>query len=264
MQWRKILGIGIATVATFYLIWTFVSSGLRSLFLAWGFSEALTELLLGILFATAQLETVLKIMLLQLAIRPAKFVETSLSQLPHSDQQAIQRQSRELQQRGFIKLLDYTVPGTGGMARLFGHPDWGSFVELGYAPGLPLFANSICFLEPHWSLELSNAQPNLLVDMVWFAFLRQPRALCKRQSGVSPAMLINPLLLWRQQVRQQLGLAAQRQGDLATYITAEREKRQRQRQALLNKSMSYALLQALWYPFSKMRQHFVWLGDSIR
>lgn len=78
-------------------------------------------------------EVVIKILFLNI-IRPLKFTPIEINSdtdIANTDVVQLNYYDFELKRLGFIKLTDYTAPSIPGVARLFAHPKYHCFAEVG-------------------------------------------------------------------------------------------------------------------------------------
>jgi hypothetical protein len=202
-------------------------------------------------------EIVLRLLILS-TIKPIKFIATEPEQFQHLDREKLDRHTAELEQLGFIQLIDYTIPGTTAMARLFGHPEQSCFAEVGHVKTLPMFCSISSPLEQDWGLVVTDATSRPMLRAISYAFLRQPRKIGKILDQASPSRMFQTLLEWRSTVTSDLSIAPVPHIQAEVYFENEQKKRIKQRNTLAFKSFTWCLLELFW---ANLNPQTEWLGD---
>lgn len=226
-----------------------------------GLPMPIIQLILRVLPLILTLEIFVKGILLQFAVRPLKFVSTQPESWRNVSQEKLARYTSELEQLGFVKLIDFTGSGMQGMARLFAHPQKFYFAEVGQVSNVPMFCSIFCYLDEQWCLGVTNNSPSPMTSAVWYAFLRQPRSLVKPFENASPNLLLQLLPGFQEQVAKDLNLKQIQDIQIETHFEKERINRIKQRRSLLRKSMTWALLEMLWFSVNPKSE---WLGDYAK
>lgn len=156
------------------------------------------------------------------------------------------RYTSELEQLGFIHLIDYTSPSIQDMARLFAHPQKYYFAEVGQLSSLPMFCSISCRLEQHWLLAVTKNSATKL-DPIWYAFLRQPRALVKRIENAPASVLLESLAEWQQQISIDLKVKIISDITVEAYFESQRQQRMQKRKLLIRKSITWGLIETLYF-----------------
>lgn len=160
---------------------------------------------------------------------------------------------------GFIQLTDYSVQSGKATVRLFAHPEHCCFAEVGQQEGWP----STCFsvsslLENDWAMGMTNASVSPFLEAISFAFFRQPRVLVKGRDNAPLAELFQSFRDWRITVCGDLGISPREEMSAEIYFAFERNKRLKQRQRLLSRSMIWTLLEMTWFMIHPKSE---WLGE---
>lgn len=205
-------------------------------------------------------EVVVKALIYQLALPPIKFVPTQAESLPYFNQEELLRRTTELNQLGFIKLSDYTIPPNQVGTRLFAHPQKFCFAEISQGVNLPMFCVFHCPLEENWVLAVTNFSA-LKVSAISRAFLRLPRTLNKRIEGASFNELLQALSSWREQACRDLDVAMLQDVSVEAYFRQEQRRRMEQRHLILRKSIIWGVLEIVWFSLKPQSIKSEWLGD---
>ena len=204
------------------------------------------------------LEIVLKFLFWQ-ALPPLKFVSTSPEQHePFLNREILEHYTIELEELGFVQLMDYTSPSMQGMARLFAHPKELCFVEIGQVKTVPMFCSISSDLQNNWTLAVTNLPFQTLSSAIRYAFFRQPKTLVQHFDNASASFLLASLISWRQEVSEELGINPIADMTAETYLEKERSKRIQTRHFLLSQSITLGLLRMGWFSLNPTAE---WLGD---
>ncbi len=203
------------------------------------------------------LEVVLKFILWQ-TLPPLKFIPTQAESWENINQEELTRYTSELENLGFFQLTDYTFPSSQNVARLFAHPQAFCFAEIGIPRNQPVFCSISCHLENNWVLAVTDISSQTIVWAVWYAFFRQPHCLVKQFEDNSINVLFQAILDWRKQVSRDLDLKVMQDVTVETYFERENRNRKEQRHSLLFKSITWALLEVLWFSRNPQSE---WLGN---
>lgn len=229
-----------------------------------GFSALIIQLILLalplVLLVVLLLEGVIKLLLLSV-VTPLKIISTQPELWQHLDREQLARYTTELEQLGFIRLTDFTVPPFLGMARLFVHPQRFCFAEVIHSKELSMVCSIVCHLEKDWSLATTNIPVSDNGSAVSYAFLRQPRMLFKQVENAPSDLLFQSLLDWRERASRDLGVEPIRDISAEMYFEKERNKRRKQRRYLLGKSIIWGLLEMKWFSSHPQSE---WLGDYAK
>ncbi|MDJ0703880.1 MAG: hypothetical protein QNJ46_11425 [Leptolyngbyaceae cyanobacterium MO_188.B28] len=248
---------------TTYVAWNFlghrVSSLIHLTLTSIGFPAPLIQLILFALPLILLLEVVVKLLLFQMGITPVKFVSTQPESWPNLDKDELIRYTFELEQLGFAQLTDFTgISSSQGMSRLFSHPQKFCLAEVGQVDNFPMFCSIFCYLEEDWFLAVTNMFPKPSLSAISYAFLRRPRNLHKQFENASVNSLLQSLLVWREEVMNDLDLRLIQDVKAETYFEKQRNDRIAQRRSLLRKSITLTLLEVLWFYLNPRSE---WLGD---
>jgi hypothetical protein len=220
-----------------------------------GIPSPIIQLILLILPLLFLLEVVIKILFVQLAVPPLKFISTQPDLWPHLDRDELDRYTFELEKLGFVRLTDYTAPSIQGMARLFGHPQSFCFAEVGHVKSLPIFCTISCQMENNWSLAAVN---NPSLSPISYAFFRQPRKLIKRFDNIQVNLLFKSILEWRDRVAKDLSIEIIQDVSSEAYFEKERINRIDRRNNLIRKSVILSLIEMFLFSLNPQPE---WLGD---
>jgi hypothetical protein len=220
-----------------------------------GIPTPIVQLILLILPLVLLLEIVTKILFIQLAVGPAKFISTEPELWPHLDRDELERYTFELEKLGFVRLTDYTAPSIQGMARLFGHPQEFCFAEVGHVKSVPIFCTISSQMENNWSLAVVN---NASLSPISYAFFRQPRKLIKRFDNIQVNLLFKSLLEWRDRATEDLSIEVIKDIRSEAYFEKERTNRIDCRNNLIRKSVILSLIEMFLFSLNPQSE---WLGD---
>ncbi|MBE9041403.1 hypothetical protein IQ235_11480 [Oscillatoriales cyanobacterium LEGE 11467] len=251
-----------AVMITAFIAWNSfgysISSWIYSILTKIDVPASIALRILSILPLIILLEVFAKFLFLETAMPPLKFVATRAESWSFLNRDELNRYTSELEQLGFIQLTDYTSPSIQGMARLFAHPQKFCFAEVGQTSNSPMLCSISCSLEMRWSLAVTNISSSSYVSAISYAFLRQPRNLVKQMGNASVNLLLQSLIDGRDRASNDLGLELIRDIKTETYFEKERSKRMEQRRSMLRKSITWGVLEMLWF---SLRPKSEWLGD---
>jgi hypothetical protein len=220
-----------------------------------GFPSPIVQLILLVLPLIFLFEIVIKILFVQQAAIPLKFIPTQPEVWTHLDRDELDRYTFELEKLGFVQLTDYTAPSIQGMARLFGHPQEFCFAEVGHVKSLPIFCTISCQLENNWSLAVVN---NPSLSPISYAFFRQPRKLIKRFDNIQVNLLFKSILEWRDRVEGHLSIEVIKDIRSEAYFEKEHRNRIDRRNNLIRKSVILSLIEMFLFSLNPQSE---WLGD---
>jgi hypothetical protein len=188
-------------------------------------------------------------------------------QFPQLDRARLDAFSAELERLGFERLLDTapvadTPAPTPSFCRIYAHRRHGCFAVLMQSfPALGAPIDLRCMLNAQlddgWSLGASNGRP-----IAASHFVRRPRALGFTRPGEPVDALLARFLRFRDQVSADLGIRAQADTSLETYVRltiaslAEIREVMQKRSLTLGLGRYYARLAGVGE-----RSQLVWLGD---
>jgi hypothetical protein len=243
-----------------HVVWSIISKPISDwiyfVLTSIGVPTPLVQIILVTLPLILLLEIVAKILFLELAVPPQKFVFTQAELWPHVNQNELNRYTLELEQLGFIQLTDYTLSSSNkALARLFSHPDKFCFVEVFQIGNLPIVCSISCLLEKNWSLAVVNSS---VLSAISYAFFRQPHKLVRKIENVPVNMLLQSLLEWREQICSDLNLELIKDVKSETYFEKQHSNRIDRKRTLLRKSVIWSLLEMLWFSLNPKSD---WLGD---
>jgi hypothetical protein len=224
-----------------------------------GVPSAIIQLILLAFPLVLLLEVVVKLLLLR-AFPPLKLIAIQAESWQPYNQTELARYTAELEQIGFVQLTDYTIPASEhkAIARLFAHPQRFCFAEVAQVGTLPMFCTISCNLEKHWSLAVTNIAA---LSAISFAFFRQPRCLVKRFEQAAPTLLLQSMAHWQESISYELDAELVQDMRAETYFKQQRSRRTNQRRAFLRKSVTWALLEMLWFSINPKSD---WLGDYAK
>jgi hypothetical protein len=194
-------------------------------------------------------------------LKPLKFTSTQVKSWHGLDCTEVNHYTSELEQLGFIHLTDYSYTSIQGMARLFAHPQKYYFAEIGQISGLPTFCSTSCRLEQHWSLTVANNPASNKLNPVWYAFMRQPRALVKHIKNAPASTLLEALTEWQQQISIDLRTKIISDVTVEAYFKSERQKEMQQTASLVRKSVIWGLIEIILCSLNSKSE---WLGDYAK
>lgn len=198
--------------------------------------------------------------LLVRSLSPLKFTPAEIARWPEPIQSDFIRCTQQLEKLGFIHLSDHTIPSSGEskpISRLFAHRTEKCFAEVSQTRNAPTFCSFISHLENGWSLGTTNMKASVSLSATWYAFLRLPNRLGKSIENEHIDSLFRRFIVWRNQIAEGTGLDIRSSLQASDYFKMEQAVRLQQKQALLKKSILWALLEMtlyLWKPKSE------WLG----
>jgi hypothetical protein len=223
---------------------------------------AIVQIVLFFLPLVLLVEILTKVLLLR-SVSPMKFTPTQAEEWQHLNLEELALYTSELEQLGFVQLMDYTVMPSSHplVARLFAHPEKYYFAEVGKVGDLPMSCSIACRLENQWSLGVVDRTFTPMLSAISYAFLRQPRSLVKTFDRVSVTSLLQSLLNWQAEVSSSLDSAVIRDIQAETYFESVQLKRTAQRRTMLCKSVTWSLLEMFWVLLHPRSE---WLGDYRR
>lgn len=201
------------------------------------------------------LEIVVKLLFILFAFRPLKFIPTQTNLWHQLDQDALTGYTSELEQLGFNQLIDYTIPGMNGMARLFAHPKEFCFAEVFQVNALPMCCSISSNLSNNWQLGVTNLSTNSPIS---FAFLTQPQRLVKIINNTSANLLFRSMLDWREEVSSNLGVEVIQDISTDIYFEQQRRNRKETKRLMYRRSITWGVMKMFWFSFNPK---FEWLGD---
>jgi hypothetical protein len=195
------------------------------------------------------------------SLKPFKFIAAGPEQFKHLDREQLDRQTAELEQLGFVQLMDYTSPvpigGTAPAVRLFAHPEQCCFATVGATTQYPTCCIS-SFLEQDWELSVIRVSPRMVGSSL-YGFHYQPRQLFKILDQASPGTMFQTLLDWRSAVTSNLGIAPVPNHQAEGYFANEQKKRMKHLNTLVfRKSITWCVLKMFWAMLIPQTE---WLGD---
>jgi hypothetical protein len=194
-------------------------------------------------------------------MKPLKFITAGPEQFKHLDQEHLDRQTTELEQLGFVQLMDYTnsapIGSTALATRLFAHPEQSCFATVGGTKQYPTCSIS-SFLEQDWELSVIRASPRM-VGSGLHGFHCLPRKLFKILDQASPSTMFQTLLEWRSTVTSDLGIAPVRDIQADAFFGNIQKTWSKQLKTLVfKKSITWCNLKMFWAMLIPQTE---WLGD---
>jgi hypothetical protein len=226
----------------FYVVWFAIKPSLQAALLtvtaeAGLLGEFLGKLLFLILEIILFVEVIFKVSLLG-AIQPFKAIPTSVEDWPDIDPQELQTQTKVLEQLGFTRAIDYTVPRFRGLIRLLFHPEQQCYAELFQVGKQPMTLALGSQLEQNHLIAASNQpQDRPLLTGYWYAFFRVPLHFFKRFAEMSSSALVPEFLALRQELTTRLNLQILPVTTIEDHFQMIQKIRKLQRQSLLKKSI---------------------------
>jgi hypothetical protein len=247
-----------ATIAVF-TVWTLYSPVLfiliNLILTGIGLPFPIVHLILMILPQILLLEIVIKLLFILLVFPPLRFIPTQADLWPQIDRYALTGYTSELEQLGFTQVIDYALPGTNGMARLFAHPQNFCFAEVFQVNNLPMRCSISSRLSNNWQLGVVNLSTHSAISV---AFLQQPRKLVRLIDNASGNLLLRSILDWREEVSSELGVELIRDISGDTYFEQQRRNRTETKRLMYGKSITWGLMKMLWFSLNPKSE---WLGD---
>jgi hypothetical protein len=225
-----------------------------------GVPRSLTSLCLGLLQQILALEIGTRWVLWLFSMKPFKLIALRPEQFKQLGRENLDRDTAELEQLGFVQLMDFTGPaaiGTGFEMRLFAHPEQCCFATVSGTKQSPTCCMS-SLLEQDWELSVIRTSPRWMGSSL-YGFHSQPRWLFKIGDQASPSTMFQTLLDWRSAVTSNLGIAPVPNRQAEEYFENEQKKRIKHLNTLVfKKSITWCILRLFWAMLIPQTE---WLGD---
>ena len=196
------------------------------------------------------------------------FPPAMTSQFPQLDTSELERYTREFENLGFVRLLDFSlVPNTAkpipSFCRLFSHTRNHCFAEVSQifpprkAP-LPLRCSIQSCPQDGWTLSFSDRKPQAASAM-----LRRKKAISMSAPGTPTHELLQNFLQMRSQICHDLGISVVAEDTLEAYFAKVQRSATEMREAVTGRSLASTLPQFYYRKFAllKTKPEYVWLGD---
>ena len=216
-------------------------------------------LLFSLLCAIAFFEVFVKWLIVK-ELSPLKFTPAEDSLWPESARSELNRCTQQLEQLGFVKVSDHTIPSNEDpkpISRLFMHSKERCFAEVSLPTNKSMFCSISSHLENGWSLGITNMSADVSLGATWYAFLRLPNRLGKSVEGEPIDTLFQKFIAWRTQISKGLGVGIIPDIEASYYFENEQAVRRRQKRSLLKKSILWSLFEMKRYSRNPKTE---WLG----
>ncbi len=194
------------------------------------------------------------------SLKPFKLIALGPEQFKHLGRETLDRHTAELEQLGFVQLIDYTslLPiGTVPAIRLFGHPEQFCFATVSDTKKQPMCCVS-SRLEQDWELSVIRTSPRMVGSSL-YGFHSQPRKLFKILDQASPSTMLQTLLEWRSAVTSNLSTEVMANIQVEGYFENEQKKRIKHLKTIVfRKSITWCILKMFW---AMLKPQTEWLGD---
>jgi hypothetical protein len=220
--------------------------------ISFGLNGFLSFFIISILQNVVLLEFFGKLLIFH-AFKPPRFEATKVENWPHINLDALTYYTNELQKLGFTILGDYTAPNIKGMMRLFSHPEFGCFAQVGQLKGHQIFCTISSELEAAWGMSVTNLK--ISAD---YTFERSPRRIHRYIPNATPAVLLEMLLDWRSQVTKDLSIQPLKDSSVELFFAQSRKRFVKIRRRILFRSVIWGLLEDFLF---KLKPYTEWLGD---
>ena len=236
------------------IIAIFLLNNIKLIFIAFGLPIFWTNILGLILL----LEVVAKCLLFK-AVPPFVVQKTNLDAHRHLnlDLDRFHAYCGNLEAIGFKKITDYTSPAIQGMARLFYFPQDNCYAEVGMLAGNPVFCSIVSGLERGWFVAATNNNPSTSIKAISCVFLGLPHTIYKIFDE-EPKQLLESFLAWQSEIKHGLKVETIAIADPEMYFTWEANKRTKQRQRLMSKSIIVSLVKMFLFSLQPKSE---WLGE---
>lgn len=203
-------------------------------------------------------EVLLKLLLFQ-AVPPYTSNKTTLENCSHFnvDIDKFKNYCSDLETVGFEKLIDYGVPNSKGMARLFYYPEYNCYAEVAMVEGTSVFCSIVSGFEENWFFAATNHNSSVNLRAISYVFLSLPRTMCKIFNE-EPKALFESFLHWQSEVQNKLSVETIAIAGEEMYFAWERNKREMQRQRLMRKSIIISLIKMFLFSLNPKSE---WMGD---
>jgi hypothetical protein len=220
--------------------------------MSFGINGFLSFFMISILHVVLLLEIFCRFLILQ-AVKPHRFEAIKVENWPHVNLDALTYYTNELQKLGFTILGDYATPSVKGIMRLFAHPEFVCFAQVGQLTGHQIFCTISSELEAGWEISATNLKSN--GD---HAYLRLPRKIHRYIPNATPAVLLKTLLEWRSQVTKDLSIKPLQDISGELFFAQSRERFIKIRHRLLWRSIVWGQVEAFLY---RLKPQTEWLGE---
>jgi hypothetical protein len=195
------------------------------------------------------------------------FPSASIAQFPRLNVPELERYTRELENLGFTRLLDFSlVPDAPNpipnFCRLLANKRHHCFGEIhqffprGKSP-LAVRCAMHCSLDDGWSLTFTDRKPGAVESLV-----RRQKALSVSMPQASLADLLNSFLQMRSQVCGDIGISPQTDDSFEAYAAKLQRSAQERREAVKRRNFATGLSQVYFRKLSllKTQPEYAWLG----
>lgn len=190
-----------------------------------------------------------------------KFITTHPNEWNDINTDDLEHYSQQLEDLGFVQLMDHTSPQKDGFARLFAHPGHYIFVEVGQVPPSAMFCSLLCYFKQPWSLAVTNLISPRSTIAVGRALMRLPQSLVKRYETKSVKVLLKELLKWRETAIADLSLEINKDMSAERFFEQQQLNRTQQRKALWWRSIIWSMVEMVWFQLNPKSE---WLGNYHR
>jgi hypothetical protein len=196
------------------------------------------------------------------------FPPASPAQYPQLDTAELERYTREFENLGFVRLLDFslvanTAKPIPNFCRVFANKRNHCFAEVSQvfpprkAP-LPLRCSIQSCLQEDWTLGFSDRKPQAASSLI-----RRRKALGVSMPGASTYELLQGFLQMRDQICQDLGISYLQDDSLEAYFAKVQRSASDMRDAVKQKNFAMGISEFYYRKFAllKTKTEYVWLGD---
>ena len=236
-------------IIAFLELWRRFLSSLVIWFLYWvGIPIEVLPLIWRILNVIVPLEICLRAIILQISLTPLDVIPTDMGAWEHVEKERLHEYEESQVALGFAKLLDYSIPNsTKSAARLFFHPSYQCFAEVGQVDGLPIFCSLSSCLENDYVVGVTDKKPNRILDAMSCALFKLPTSIVKLANGSSVDKMLKIFLELREKSITRFNAKPVSLSNSDDYFMALKRERVRQRSVIARQSMTLKTIKVIAY-----------------
>ncbi|MBD2462555.1 hypothetical protein H6G89_16035 [Oscillatoria sp. FACHB-1407] len=172
----------------------------------------------------------------------------------------LEQQTKDLEALGFVRLQDYALQPSQGLARCFAHPAHYCFAEVGQiidAAGKTAIANPAIFsyLSDDWALSHVQGEPSLGsgIALLW----RNPKGVGIYHPDTNLKDLLDIHLRFRQKMIQDLGITVLTDGSWEAYGAGQQKAARDRKTALRQRNLLVGMIKVTLFELNPTLE---WLG----